>query len=150
MPSVPKVSLLLTVPLPPIRLQLPHFLHYTVFHLLRIILELLDLRNECFANWVRICDPDEPLKPPDYRKLLENIAPPLYYASLSGLLGVTKLLLDRGADANALGGEQGDALHAAAFHGHETVVRLPARMAPILLEVCGDGRTAGVRAAPLR
>jgi hypothetical protein len=33
--------------------------------------------------------------------------------------------------------------------GHETVVRLPARMAPLLLEVCGDGRTTGVRPAPL-
>ena len=33
---------------------------------------------------------------------------------------------------------------------HETVVRLPARMAPFLLEVCGDdGRTLGVRPAPL-
>jgi hypothetical protein len=31
---------------------------------------------------------------------------------------------------------------------HETVVRLPARMAPILLEVCGDDRTGGVRPAP--
>lgn len=33
--------------------------------------------------------------------------------------------------------------------GHETVVRLPARMAPFLLEACGDGRTPGVRATPL-
>lgn len=32
---------------------------------------------------------------------------------------------------------------------HETVVRLPARMAPFLLEVCGDDRTGGVRPAPL-
>ena len=31
---------------------------------------------------------------------------------------------------------------------HETVVRLPARMAPFLLEVFGDDRTGGVRAAP--
>jgi hypothetical protein len=31
---------------------------------------------------------------------------------------------------------------------HETVVRLPARMAPFLLEVCGDDRTGGVRPAP--
>jgi hypothetical protein len=32
---------------------------------------------------------------------------------------------------------------------HETVVRLPARMAPFLLEVCGDDGTGGVRPAPL-
>lgn len=32
--------------------------------------------------------------------------------------------------------------------GHETVVRLPARMAPFLQEVCGDDRTGGVRPAP--
>jgi hypothetical protein len=31
---------------------------------------------------------------------------------------------------------------------HETVVRLPARMAPFLLEVCGDDRTGGLRPAP--
>jgi hypothetical protein len=31
---------------------------------------------------------------------------------------------------------------------HETVVRLPARMAPFLLEVCDDDRTAGIRPAP--
>lgn len=30
---------------------------------------------------------------------------------------------------------------------HETVVRLPARMAPFLLEVCGDDGTAGIRPA---
>jgi len=32
---------------------------------------------------------------------------------------------------------------------HETVVRLPARMAPFLREVCDDDRTAGIRPAPL-
>jgi hypothetical protein len=32
---------------------------------------------------------------------------------------------------------------------HETVVRLPARMAPFLLEVCDDDRTAGIRPAAL-
>jgi hypothetical protein len=31
---------------------------------------------------------------------------------------------------------------------HETVVRLPARMASFLLEVCGDDRTDSVRPAP--
>jgi hypothetical protein len=31
---------------------------------------------------------------------------------------------------------------------HETVIRLPARMAPLLLEVCGDDGTGRVRAAP--
>ena len=31
----------------------------------------------------------------------------------------------------------------------ETVVRLPARMAPFLLEACGDDRTAGLRPASL-
>ena len=33
--------------------------------------------------------------------------------------------------------------------GHEIVVRLPARMAPFLLEVCGDVGTGGIRPAPL-
>jgi hypothetical protein len=31
---------------------------------------------------------------------------------------------------------------------HETVVRIPARMAPFLLEVCGGSGTAGVRPDP--
>jgi hypothetical protein len=32
---------------------------------------------------------------------------------------------------------------------HETVVRLPARTPPFLLEVCGDDGTGGIRPAPL-
>ena len=32
---------------------------------------------------------------------------------------------------------------------HETVVRLPARMAPVLLEVCGGDGTGGIRPASL-
>ncbi len=32
---------------------------------------------------------------------------------------------------------------------HETVIRLPARMAPFLLEVCRDDGTGGIRPAPL-
>ena len=36
-----------------------------------------------------------------------------------------------------------------AIPAHETVVRIPARMTPLLQEVCGDNGTAGVRADPL-
>lgn len=38
---------------------------------------------------------------------------------------VVQMLLDVGANVNALGGEHGSALHAASYQGHEKVVLMP-------------------------
>jgi ankyrin repeat protein len=58
------------------------------------------------------------------QKGLEEIADPLYYTALLGLREVVKMLLDKGADVNAQGGEYGNALYAASAVGHEAVVKL--------------------------
>jgi len=49
---------------------------------------------------------------------------PLYYASLSGLTEIVELLLSKGADGNAEGGEYGNALQAASSEGHDKIVEL--------------------------
>ncbi|KAF2675923.1 hypothetical protein K458DRAFT_437678 [Lentithecium fluviatile CBS 122367] len=45
-------------------------------------------------------------------------------ASVRGHEAVARLLLDKGADVNAQGGDFGNALQAASYGGHELVVRL--------------------------
>lgn len=48
----------------------------------------------------------------------------LIWASLIGQTGVTELLLQQGADANAQGGKYGNALFAASSKGHDKVVQM--------------------------
>ncbi|KAL9124786.1 MAG: hypothetical protein Q9175_008178, partial [Cornicularia normoerica] len=48
----------------------------------------------------------------------------LQAASYSGHVGVTQMLLDRGADVNAQGGEYRNALSGAAYHGHIKVIQM--------------------------
>jgi hypothetical protein len=78
-------------------------------------------KEPAYANWVRLWDPEKPWREPDLQKGLERIADPLYYAALLGLREVVKLLLDKGADVNAQGGDYGNALYAASDRGHEGV-----------------------------
>lgn len=49
---------------------------------------------------------------------------PLYYASFAGLQCTVGLLLGHGADVNAQGGDHGNALQAASFHGYKEIVQL--------------------------
>jgi ankyrin repeat protein len=46
------------------------------------------------------------------------------WARDNGRDAIVKLLVDKGADVNAQGGEYGNALQAASYEGHEAVVRL--------------------------
>ncbi|EDU40458.1 ankyrin repeat domain containing protein [Pyrenophora tritici-repentis Pt-1C-BFP] len=48
----------------------------------------------------------------------------LYLAADNGHYGTTELLLEKGADVNAQGGEYGNALQAASARGHEAIVKL--------------------------
>jgi ankyrin repeat protein len=51
-------------------------------------------------------------------------ASPLYYAAFGNLPKTVEMLLDKGADVNAQGGDYGNALQAASSEGHEQVVKL--------------------------
>ncbi|KAI9773654.1 MAG: hypothetical protein M1840_006928 [Geoglossum simile] len=88
----------------------------------QLIMQLL-LSEVAYVNWVRLFNPDEPWKEPNIANRLDTIAPPLYYMSLTGLVGIVRLLLENGADINASGGFYGNALQAASRKGHSQIVQ---------------------------
>jgi hypothetical protein len=101
-------------------------------------------KEPAYANWVRLWDPDKPWSKPDLQKGLEKIADPLYYAALLGLREVVELLLDKGADVNAQGGEYGNALQAASARGHEAAsVRVHEAVMKLLLDKDADVNVQG-------
>ena len=55
---------------------------------------------------------------------LGDVGSGLYYASFAGLLNVVLMLLERGADVNAQGGDFCNALQAALEGGYEKVVSM--------------------------
>ena len=77
-----------------------------------------------FINWIQIFNIDRPWHPAQLRRSSSTIAPPRYYASLSGLWGISGWLLDGSMDVNAQGGEYGSMLQVASAGGHEAVVQL--------------------------
>jgi RNA binding exosome subunit len=81
-------------------------------------------RKDTYLNWLRLYDPDQEWEAPDFKKGLESLPAPLYYASLGGLRRVVKLLVDKNADVNTQGGHYGNALQAASIKGHEQVVKM--------------------------
>ncbi|CAI9635606.1 unnamed protein product [Alternaria burnsii] len=84
---------------------------------------LMAKEEPAYLNWLRLHDPDSPWQKTNLKKSLNSIPMPLYYAALLGFSVVTKLLLDKGADVNAQGGEYGNALQAASAGGHEQIVK---------------------------
>ena len=75
--------------------------------------------NATFVFWTGLHQPDQPWNDnPGYTK-----ASGLYFACLKGLVSVVRRLLSEGADANAQGGQYGNALQAASSEGHEEIVR---------------------------
>ena len=85
--------------------------------------DLVESKESCF-NWLRIFNPDGPRREMNRSLRLEHTAPPLYYLSHEGVIGLLKMLLDKGADVDAEGGAHSNALSAASLDGHEEVVRL--------------------------
>ncbi|KAF2178431.1 hypothetical protein K469DRAFT_599451, partial [Zopfia rhizophila CBS 207.26] len=59
----------------------------------RLILKLFLTRNGAYINWIRIHDPEKPWQESNFRKVLETVPAPLYYASQAGLSKVVSLLL---------------------------------------------------------
>jgi ankyrin repeat protein len=89
-----------------------------------VAVRLLSKGTPAYLTWIRLYDPDAPWPEPDFSRRPEEIMEPLYYAGLSGLGNVVKLLLDAGVDVNAQGGKFGNALQAASVNGYEQVVKL--------------------------
>ena len=80
--------------------------------------------SNSYNHWLTVNDPDQP----DMgfgANVYARASNRLYYSSLLGLFRMTRWLLDRGADVNAvMGGRLHLALIAAAENGHTAVVRL--------------------------
>ena len=87
-----------------------------------LITDLLTDENNAFLNWVRIYGPDE-YHEMDLQRQRNEIAEPLYYASLAGSTEALNVLLQMGADVNAQGEHHGNALQAASFQGHEVITK---------------------------
>jgi hypothetical protein len=67
-----------------------------------LMMKLLTYENAPFLNWVRLCDIDL-YGAVNLQKQRDQIAKPLYYASLAGLTEVSYALLEMEADRNAQG-----------------------------------------------
>ncbi|OWY52202.1 HET-like protein [Alternaria alternata] len=89
----------------------------------QLTMGLLTREEPAYLNWLRLHDPDCPWEKLNLKKGFDNVPMPLYYAALLGFSAVAKLLLDKGADVNAQGGEYGNALQAASARGDEQVVK---------------------------
>ena len=77
-----------------------------------------------FITWVQLWDLDNPWQRMDLRRKSTEIPPPLYYASLAGLVQAVQTLMEKGGDVNAQAGCYGNALQAASCCGHEAIVKL--------------------------
>ena len=73
-----------------------------------------------YTIWGRLFNPDRPWD--DSPK--QNTACPLYFASYKGLNVTAQMLVEKGADVNAQGGDYGNALQAASVGGHQAVVQM--------------------------
>ncbi|THX66781.1 Pfs, NACHT and ankyrin domain protein, partial [Aureobasidium pullulans] len=87
------------------------------------ILEFFEHKTTAYTTCYSLYDPDHPEKRIDQRRS-DDVAEPLYYASLGGLIASVARLLDESADANAQGGRYGNALQAASAGGHDKIVQL--------------------------
>jgi hypothetical protein len=88
-----------------------------------LTMELFLSKRDTYVNWIRLFNPDYPWEEPEITKSLDEVACPLYYASLAGLVESVRLLLENGADVNAQGGRYANALYAASARGHDQVVQ---------------------------
>jgi hypothetical protein len=86
------------------------------------ILNFLLQQQQAYAVWGELYDPDSPAS--ENPRAFGIMATPLYYASLAGLHFTVELLLEKGANVNARGGDYGNALQAASARGHNEVVQL--------------------------
>ncbi|MCJ1313782.1 hypothetical protein MMC25_007462 [Agyrium rufum] len=83
---------------------------------------LLFTSEEVMHDWLLIHQPDRTWKGPFGG--IKDAGSGLYYASFIGLEAAVRMLLERGAEVNAQGGEYNNALQAASLRGHEKVVAM--------------------------
>ncbi|KAE8823749.1 hypothetical protein PTNB73_10123 [Pyrenophora teres f. teres] len=89
----------------------------------QLAMSLMAIEEPPYLNWIRLHDPDRTWEGPNLEKSIDHVPVPLYYATMLGFSTITRLLLDKGADVNAQGGDYGNALQAASYQGHEQVVK---------------------------
>lgn len=80
--------------------------------------------DHAFVNWVSLKNPDRPWQRYPFVEAADDMAHPLYYASLLGLVPIIDQLLATGANPHALGGCYGMALQAACYKNHIEAVKL--------------------------
>jgi len=91
----------------------------------QLVVSFLAPRSVAYLSWLHLYySPDRPWTKPVLAKAVADVAEPLYYAALFRLGEAVRLLLENGADANAQGGQHGNALSAVAGSGHEGNVKL--------------------------
>ncbi|ORY08455.1 heterokaryon incompatibility protein-domain-containing protein, partial [Clohesyomyces aquaticus] len=75
-----------------------------------LAMSLMAIEEPAYLIWIQLYDPDHPWREPDLKRSLDSVLTPLYYAALLGLRTITRMLLNKGAEVNAQGGEYGNAL----------------------------------------
>ena len=89
----------------------------------QLIIQFFWSKRDAYVNWVQLFDLDRPWQEPEITEEWKKVASPLYYASLAGLIKSVRLLLEKGADINAQGGNYGNALQAASMGGYDQIVQ---------------------------
>ena len=90
-----------------------------------LTIELFLTEGHGLLNWIRLYDPERnEWQRLDLKRISSSICPPLYYASITGLQRSVQILLDKGANVNAQGGDYGNALQAASRWGYDQIVQI--------------------------
>ena len=90
-----------------------------------LAMKILSTGDGAYLNWLRLYDPDEGVwRTPNFRRELDSCPNPLYYASLSGLANTACRIVQEGANVNAQGGKDSNALQAASSEGHDKIVEV--------------------------
>lgn len=114
--------------------------------LTELIVKLLDQNSPRFVNWLRLCNPCEPRQGASNKRSRENMASPLYYACYAGLLEVSRILRDQGADLNESatfpGSGERKPLNGAILGGHESVIHFLLESKADINALSEWGRTA--------
>ncbi|KFY94925.1 hypothetical protein V498_03651 [Pseudogymnoascus sp. VKM F-4517 (FW-2822)] len=88
------------------------------------IMSFFTNKTGAYLNWVKLLDADDPWELPDFTRTLEDVATPLYFASLYDMTDIVEQLLAAGADVNAQGELFGNALQAASLGGYTKTIKV--------------------------